>query len=338
MHQPQESHRKGIDKKGRDVDPRPERTRRLQDGDQPKDKTVAGVLDQFVARYVEKDAKLRSAGMVKQQLDRLVKPRIGKIGIYDLKRSQVSRMLDEIADDHGPRMADLALAYTRKAFNWYEINGHDDDFKSPIVRGMARLKPSERERDRILSDDEIRALWKATEATGPFGTMMRFITLTACRRSEAASMVRSEVADGVWTIPASRSKTKIETILPLSMTAQDVLASIPKIKGVDFVFTTGDRPISGFSKFKAKIDKDCSFADWTIHDLRRTARSLMSRAGVPTDHAERCLGHVISGVRGVYDRHQYLNEKRDAFEKLASIINNILNPSKPSNVRTLRRV
>ena len=123
------------------------------------------MLDQFVARYVEKDAKLRSAGMVKQQLDRLVKPRIGKIGIYDLKRSQVSRMLDEIADDHGPRMADLALAYTRKAFNWYEINGHDDDFKSPIVRGMARLKPSERERDRILSDDEIRALWKATEAT-----------------------------------------------------------------------------------------------------------------------------------------------------------------------------
>jgi integrase len=327
---------KGIDAKGNKVDPRPDRTRRLQDGDQPQEKTVAGLLDTFIARYAE--GKLRSAGMVKQQLDRLVKPRIGKIGIYDLKRSQVSRMLDEIADENGPRMADLALAYTRKAFSWYEINGHDDDFKSPIVRGMARQKPSERERDRVLADNEIRALWKVTEgSTGPFGPMLRFILLTACRRSEAADMTRSEVVGTDWIIPASRYKTKIETVLPLSMAAQHVLASIPKIKGVDYVFTTGDKPISGFSKFKNKIDEDCGFADWTIHDLRRTARSLMSRAGVAADIAARCLGHVISGVRGVYDRHEYLNEKRDAFEKLAAIIDSILNPPKPSNVHTLRR-
>ena len=81
--------------------------------------------------------------MIETQLNRLVKPRIGKLSIYELKRSTCLReMLDEIADEHGPRMADLALAYARKAFNWYEVNGHDDDFKSPVVRGMARLKHS----------------------------------------------------------------------------------------------------------------------------------------------------------------------------------------------------
>jgi integrase len=66
---------------------------------------------------------------------------------------------------------------------------------------------------------------------------------------------------------------------------------------------------------------------WTIHDLRRTARSLMSHAGVPPDHAERCLGHVIGGVRSIYDRHAFAKEKREAFEALAALVERILNPA-----------
>jgi len=150
-------------KLGRRKDARPERTRRAEDGDKPDVLDVCGLLDHFVERYVKKDAKLRSAGMIEQQLKRLVKPRIGKVSIYELRRSQVSAMLNEIADEHGPRMADLALAYTRKAFNWYEVNGADDDFRSPIVRGMARTKPKDRERRRILADDEIRDMWAALD-------------------------------------------------------------------------------------------------------------------------------------------------------------------------------
>jgi integrase len=84
--------------------------------------------------------------------------------------------------------------------------------------------------------------------------------------------------------------------------------------------------MSGFSKFKHKFDEACGVADWTLHDLRRTARSLMSRAGVAPDHAERCLGHVIGGVRGTYDRHEYAEEKRKAFEALAGQIDRIVNP------------
>jgi integrase len=322
-------------KNGRRDDPRPERTRRLQDGNKVAGLDVAGLLDQFVERYVKKEAKLRSADQIQNIFERLVKPAIGKTGIYDIRRSHIVSMLDDIADNSGPVMADRTLAYFRKAANWWATR--DDNFQPPIIKGMARTKPKERERDRILTDDELRVLWRASEAPGPFGPMLRFILLTACRRTEAASMVRSEVAGGVWTIPASRSKNKVESVLPLSMAAQDLLASIPKIKGVDYVFTTGDKPISGFSKFKTKVDKDCGFADWAIHDLRRSARSLMSRAGISADIAERCLGHVMPGVRSVYDRHQYASEKRDAFEALATIIDSILNRPEPSNVRTLRR-
>ena len=106
-------------------------------------------------------------------------------------------------------------------------------------------------------------------------------------------MTYSEVVGTDWIIPAARYKTKTETILPLSRAAQDVLVSLFRITGVDYVFSTGSKPISGFSKFKSSFDEACGVSGWTIHDLRRTARSLMSRAGVPTDHAERCLGHIF---------------------------------------------
>jgi integrase len=102
---------------------------------------------------------------------------------------------------------------------------------------------------------------------------------------------------------------------------------VPRIDGGAFVFSnTGRRPFSGLSKAKKKFDKAAGVYGWTLHDLRRTARSLMSRAGVNADHAERCLGHVIGGVRGVYDRHAYYNEKRDAYAALAAQIDRIVNP------------
>ena len=86
-----------------------------------------------------------------------MKPRIGKLGIYEVRRSHIIKMLDEIEDVNGPVAADRTLAYVRKAFNWYATR--DDQFNVPVVRGMARIKPKERARTRVLSDDEIRAIW-----------------------------------------------------------------------------------------------------------------------------------------------------------------------------------
>ena len=235
-------------------------------------------------------------------------------------------------------MADHVLAYLRRVMTWHA--SRSDDFRSPIVRGMARTRPSQRRRQRVLSDDEIRAVWRAAEASpSAFGYLVQFLLLTATRRTEAAAMRRSEVVGNEWIIPQERYKTGLELVIPLSPAAQGVLAAVPKIGKSGFVFTTdGKRPIGGFSKFKRAFDtkvlaelrkenSDAELPRWTLHDLRRTARSLMSRAGVPSDHAERCLGHVLPGVRGTYDRHEYLAEKRRAFEALASLIARIVSPT-----------
>jgi integrase len=111
--------------------------------------------------------------------------------------------------------------------------------------------------------------------------------------------------------------------VPLSAAALDVLA---KLSGNgEFIFTMdGLRPISNLAYFKVRFDRTVPLPNWTLHDLRRTARSLMARAGVSADVAERCLAHVIPGVRGVYDRHAYLEEKRDAFAKLAGLVQGIV--------------
>jgi integrase len=186
---------------------------------------------------------------------------------------------------------------------------------------MARTKPNEQARDRILTDDEIRRVWAVNN--GVFSNYVRFLLLTAARRNEASEMEWVEIAGSDWTLPASRNKTKLDLIRPLSLAARKIIGGLPKAG--PFVFTTnGTTPISNFSQFKRRLDAASGTQGWTLHDLRRTARSLMSRAGVPSDHAERCLGHVIGGVRGVYDRHEYHAEKQQAFEALAGIIERIV--------------
>jgi integrase len=154
--------------------------------------------------------------------------------------------------------------------------------------------------------------------------------LTTARRSEAARMEWSEIVSGDWTLPAARNKTAQDLVRPLSKTA---LATVPPRNG-RWVFGNGARPLTVFVGPKARLDEASGVTDWTLHDLRRTARSLMSRAGVPSDHAERCLGHVIGGVRGTYDRHEYYDEKRKAFEALAGLVARIVDPK--ANVVPLR--
>jgi integrase len=148
-------------------------------------------------------------------------------------------------------------------------------------------------------------------------------------------MTRAELNGGIWTIPAGRMKAKMEHVIPLSAKAKAVLADLPAI-GTTYVFSTNGRtPIGGFGYFKTAFDRRSGVKGWTLHDLRRTARSLLSRAGVEADVAERCLAHTIGGVRGTYDGHRYIDEKARAFEALAAMIERILNPS-AENVVSLR--
>ena len=281
----------------------------------------------IAAEYFRREGRgLRSVKRRQQTIDRLVVPVIGNRPIGAIKRSEIVRLLDRIEEVNGPSMADDVLAFVRKIMNWHATRS--DEFRSPVVRGMARTKPQERARTRILSDDELRSVLRtAADQKGAFPALIQFLLLTAARRDEARNMTRAELEGSDWILPAARNKVKVDLIRPLSPAALDILNRVPRIDGGEFVFSnSGRRPFSGLSKAKKKFDKAAGVHGWTLHDLRRTARSLMSRAGVNSDHAERCLGHVIGGVRGVYDRHQFYNEKRDAYAALAAQIARILTP------------
>ncbi|GAA0004412.1 tyrosine-type recombinase/integrase [Bradyrhizobium diazoefficiens] len=311
-------------------------------------KTVSAILDDFIERYAEPN--LRSAGTYKSTFDRLVKPDIGDYSVYELKRSHIVDMLDDIDDESGPVMADRTLAYLRKALNWYA--SRDDEFNSPIVKGMSRTKTRDRAGKRVLADDEIRDVWAGLERVAEpacYSKYVKSLLLTATRRNESSRMHSAEVDGDLWTIPGERYKTKLDHVVPLTAAAKAQIGDKPEgVKGnVWFIFSTtgGEKAFSGFSK--AKRDLDAAIAKirkadgreemprWRLHDLRRTARSLMSRAKVPTDHAERALGHVIGGVRETYDRYEYVEEKRAAFEALAGMVDLILNPP-ADNVVALR--
>jgi integrase len=291
---------------------------------------AADTLAAVVAKYVDRHASLRTVSDRIAVLNRLVLPKFGARPIAGITRADIVGLLDTIEDENGPSAADHTLAYLRAVMNWHAVRS--DDFRSPIVRGMARTKPRERARQRKLTDDELRTIWRASTDAGVFGALLRFILLTATRRGEAARMSRAELAGSEWTIPAGRHKSKRDFLLSLSDAA---LAEMPATE--PFVFSTdgGTTPLGGFSKAKRHFDKACGVTGWTIHDLRRMARSLMSRVGVDPDHAERALGHVVAGIRGVYDVHEYREEKARAFEALARQIERIVNPQ--PNVVALQR-
>jgi hypothetical protein len=187
------------------------------DGDPVEDEkrrngtTVNSVLDEFVARYARKK---KSGDEVARTFDRLVRPAIGLKSIYLLKRSEVVGMLDEIEDRNGPVMADHVLAYVRKAFNWQATR--DDDFKSPIVKGMARTKPKERARTRVLADDEIRLLWRALDqwpADHGYPQLMRTMLLTGLRIEPPRAVMpkRSRATPGSFPRIAPNSSAAISS-------------------------------------------------------------------------------------------------------------------------------
>jgi integrase len=279
--------------------------------------------------------RLRSITERRRVFERAILPALGNRPIMELKRSEVVKMLDTVMVERGPRAADMALSVLRTFFNWYTIR--EDSFRTPLAPRMGYVKPKDRQRERTLSDDELCRIWAASDKVRvPFGNLVRLLLLTACRRCEVSDMTWSEINGDTWVIAAARYKGQRAHTVPLSKAAQQIIANQPRIQGCQYVFTLGSKPFSAFGRAKRQLDAISGTNGWTLHDLRRTARTLLSRAGINADVAERCLGHEIGGVRGVYDRHRYEQEKRHAFEMLAQQVDLIVNP--PSgDVIPLRR-
>jgi integrase len=308
----------------------------LEDPEGPKDpRTTLGApetLQSICEDYITRECgSLRSGAGRAQRMRRLIKVEgFADRHIASLRRSDVVKWLDGIADaSGGTAAAHQALSFLSVVCNWYERR--NDDFTSPIRKGMSPHRPVAR--DRILSDDEIRALWAKTADGSPFARMVRFLLLTGARRDEARKAQRSEFDGADWTLPAARNKTKLDLLRPLTPQA---LAQLGESKPFAFSSDGGHSALSNMDWPKAQLDKASGVTGWTLHDLRRTARTLLSRAGVASDVAELCLGHVLKGVRSIYDRHEYRAEKADALRKLARLVDRIVQ-GKPTAV-TLRRV
>ena len=318
---------------------------------------VEKVVGTFIERVVEKKYRESSAREVKRILNREIAAHWKGRALGDIGRADVHDMLDEIVDRGAPILANRTLATFKRLCNWAVERGI---IKTSPCEG---LKPpaAEQSRDRVLTDGEVRAFWRACNAIGwPFGPLAKALLLTAQRRDEVGAMAWAEIdlPAKKWTIPKERAKNGVAHEVPLSDDAVAILKALPRIdapkvdgetKPSPLVFTTnGKTPVSGFSKAKEQIDAAMAEilkaevgddfkepARWTFHDLRRTAASGMAGLGIAPHIVEAALNHksgTIKGIAAVYNRYSYADEKKAALEAWTRKLDAIVTGEAGANV------
>jgi integrase len=318
---------------------------------------VEKVVETFIERVVEKKYRESSAREEKRILNREIAARWKGRALGDIGRADVHDMLDEIVDRDAPILANRTLATFKRLCNWAVERGI---IKTSPCEG---LKPpaAEQSRDRVLTDDETKAFWRACDAIGwPFGPLAKALLLTAQRRDEVGAMTWAELdlPGKKWTIPKERAKNGVAHEVPLSDDAVAILKALPRIdapkvdgetKPSPLVFTTnGKTSVSGFSRAKEQIDAAMAKilkaeagddfkepARWTFHDLRRTAASGMAGLGIAPHVVEAALNHksgTIKGVAAVYNRYSYAEEKKAALDAWARRLDTIVSGKPAANV------
>jgi integrase len=254
-----------------------------------------------------------------------------------LTRVDVVRVLDNVAKAGRSAMASRTAAYGRACYQW------------AIKRGSLSANPFQNlplatvvKRERVLTDDELRAIWKATEGRTSFNAIVRTLLLTGQRREEVAAMGWGDVAVDLsaWTIRGARAKNSVEHIVPLSPQVLAILQIRPRTEGADLLFPGLRGQFNGFSKAKAALDKASGVKDWRLHDLRRTLATGLQKLGVRLEVTEAVLNHVSgsrAGIVGVYQRHTWAEEKRAALDAWGAHVAAIVEDREPEgNVLSFR--
>jgi integrase len=269
--------------------------------------TVEHLAQKFIELHAKR--KNRSWRATKRMLDHDVLPRWRGRTVHDIRKRDINTMLDAIAVDR-PILANRVHAVVRKFFNW--CVERDILSASPCVGVKA---PSEQNaRDRVLSDDEIVALWNVADDAEPF---LKLLLLTGQRRTEVADMAWSEIKEGerIWTIPGQRTKNKKEHDVPVSRQAWDIIASLPEIDDHVLACVPNRR---GYDRIKKRIDARLQFAEpWNFHDVRRSVATGLQKLGVRLEVTEAILNHTSgsrSGIVGIYQRHDWKAEKAAALQ------------------------
>ena len=315
---------------------------------------IENVIYEFMRRYMQ--ARKRAPRYIEEtrrNFDKHVLSRWRGRLLSSITRRDVIELLDAIADEGKPIAANRVRAALSKLFNRSIQRGIVE--ASPVA--MVERPGAETERERALSDGEIRTVWQAAgKLAYPFGPFFKMALTTAQRRSEVAAMRWADIDldEQTWTLPAALTKANRAHVVPLSPLAIKILSECPHA-GIH-VFTTGrrrgpnggagDAPISGFSRAKAMLDEEAvkiaeagegaPVGPWRLHDLRRTAATVMGRLRIARFVLSRILNHADQSVTGIYDRYEYLDEKRRALDAWGRFLENLTNVP-GGNIVPLRR-
>jgi integrase len=318
--------------------------------------TIANVVELFIKRSLE--AKGRAPRYIEETRRSFRLHVVSRWGDRDIKtitRRDVIELLDKVMDDGstvrmdgkrkkvpgGPIAANRTLSAIRALFNFALRRGIIES--TPVA--LVERPGEETQRERTLTAEEICTVWACTDTLGyPFRPYFRLALITGQRRDEVARMrwADLDLQAKTWVLAAEATKAGRSHVVPLPAMAVDILKKLPrKTMSVDgatkpspYVFTTsGDVPVSGFSKAKPRLDQaikksrgDVALAPWTIHDLRRTVATEMGRLGVSRFIIGKVLNHADRSVTGIYDRYAYLQEKREAMEAWAGYLKDLTQP------------
>jgi integrase len=321
--------------------------------------TFGAVMEEYLTRQVRKQRKAKD---VEREIRKELLPRWQHKLVSEIAKDDIIAMAKEIADRGAPYQAHNCFGHARTFFAWLQDSGQATRYglgMSPCY-GIkpARLIGAKKPRQRVLSDVELAAYWRAASRMRyPFGPMFQMLLLTGQRKSDVAKARWREFdfAQNVWTIPPERFKSDAVQLVPMAGQAATLVKALPQWVGGDFLFSTtaGRKPVSGFSKAKARLDqrmlrtlkalarkrgddpKQVTLEPFVIHDVRRTVRTQLSKLRVPFDVAELVIGHTLKGLSRVYDQHAYLDERREALEAWVARLREIVEPP-PANVVKLR--
>jgi integrase len=279
----------------------------------------------------------RQAKSTARMIDVELMPHWRRRRIDDISSREIKALINSIAE-RSPSVARNTLTTCKSFFGWAQEQEHIEASPAAAIRPQKLLgdKPI---RQRILSDSEIRAFWDATGKLGyPYQHLYRLIALTGVRLHEASGATWAEIdlSKRVWVIPPERFKSDTYHTVPLSDAAMRLLDELPRFG--DYLFTfNGRRPVNSFQVAKKRLDQLMGVDDFVIHDLRRVVRSKLAKLKVPDIISELCIGHGKKGLQRVYDQHGYEAELRDAMERWAGELRDIVTPPDPEKVVKLKR-
>ena len=289
---------------------------------------VEDLVKIFILQHV---SKTRKATEVSRLLRREVVSRWGNRSVREINKRDVIELASEIAQRGTPIAANKLLKVVKTFLNWCAGRAVIDSSPAEGVplpgKGVAR--------DRVLTDDELASVIVAARTMGgAYGGIVEMLALTGQRREEVAGMVWDEIDLGnrTWMLPGLRTKNARPHIVHLSEPCIELIERARRLG--DYVFSlSGVRPFQNFARAKHTLDELSGVTDWRLHDLRRTCVSGMARLGVPPHVADKILNHqggTISGVAAVYQRHDFLAERKLALERWGQHIETLVGEMRPA--------